>query len=461
MKKRLYILLILVIAFIIAMPAAVFATTPPPANATRGSLVVEYRYMEGQTPYIPTEITRFGFRFYLVSQSAPIYAGDLPAERTEYFTIDGLMSKAQLAMFEADLAAQGLKARIEAVPEMIDLRIEMDKEEQIIDGHPDSPLATNDVEDLPRGAKFFDDQYVLDYLFGNNPAGKVLVTGVSGRSDILDINVPVAPFDAKDRAGKDISVVNNPNVVGVEFDVRGPDGDGLPSGYDATVVYRGVVQFSVEGYSNVQIVYSTDDEDLVNTWIIRAVYESDELPFFPIEVIDIGEGAVPLDAGEGGLTPVEQAQVDNQTGNIIDDIADGNVPLGNPGVTGTWSLISLILSVAALVIIAIHAIGLVARRKREEEKEQEEYGVDHEKLALIEKRASLYRVLTIIVGAITIVTWLFLDNLTLGVSWINAYTPIVGVLCGVTIVLLVFTKVQDNKAKHDGEETQEDETNVA
>jgi len=455
MKKRLYILLILIIAFIMAMPTAVFATAPPPANATRGTMTVEYRYIEGQAPSIPAEITRFGFRFYLVSQSAPIYAGELPAERSEFYVINGLLSAAQLAKEEADLAAQGLKARIVANPVKFDLRVEMDREKAV------TGQATNDVEDLPNGTPFFDDKYVKDYLFGNNPYGINLVTGLNGPDDIFGITVLQAPpaIDVLDKDGKVRAVIDkSPDVVGVEFTRGADDMDGLPSGYDATVVYRGVVQFSVIGLTEVEIIFDSDENDLRDTWIIRAEYESDELPL-PVEIVEteITDETVPLEPG--GLTEEEQQQVENQTGNLGTDIVDGNVPLGNPGVTSTWSLISMILSIVALVILAVHAIGLVAKRKREDE--EDVLGIDNEKLELIEKRATLYRILTIIVGAVTIVAWLYLDNLTLGVSWINAYTPIVGILFAITVVLLVFTKLQKDKARHEREKEHEAEANIA
>ena len=414
MKKQLSRLFILVIALLMAMPAAVFATTPPPANAVRGTMSVEYRYMEGETVNIPDEITRFGFRYYKVSQSEPVLESTLPLERTFSFNINGVMSKAQLdLLLEEDWGA----GEVTVEPKLVTLNLEMDIEAQF-------PMAINDVDDIPPGDALFTPQAIVDYILGDNPINEVLVPGITKESDI-----------------KDVEVLEPPLVTGVEFDPQGPAD--LPSSYIATVVYRGYVQFAIEGYSKIDVTYKSDNKSNVNVYIITAEYESDELPA-PVEVVTIGGGDVPL-GGDGGLSPEDQTLVDNQTGSLIDDIIDGNVPLGNTNVSGTWSLLSMILSVAAVAIAAIFAITLFAKRKREEV--IEEHGEDSERLAVIEKRATLLKNMTIILGAMTIIMWLYTDDLSLGVTWINMFTPIAAVLCAVTVALLVFTKMQNNKVK--------------
>jgi len=437
MKKHLSRLFILLIAMTLAMPAAVFATTPPTASATRGTLSVEYRFMEGQEPNIQQEIERFGFRYYLVSQSDPALESTLPAARTFSYSVNGKLTPAQLAEEEARL---GLTATITATSVPIDLQIEMDQE-VLIPGQD-----TNDVLDLPTGAQFFDPDTVRDYILDND-----LVTGLTADNEISNIALVDPPLEDVLRGR---TITKNPEVTGVEFEAI-KAADGFPLGYNATVVYRGFVQFSVIGYTAVEITYATDEFGEVDVYIITAEYESDELPP-PIEVVAIGDGGVPL---AGGLTPEDQALVNSQSGNLLQDIADGYVPLGNAGVSGTWSLLSMILAVAALAIAAIYTIGIFAKRKREQE--IKEHGEDSERLKIIEKRFTLLRTMTIIVGAMTILMWLYTDDLSLGVTWINMFTQIAAVLCGITIVLLVFTKRQYNKVKQFIEGLFKDEAIVA
>ena len=439
MKKHLSRLFILLIAMTLAMPAAVFATTPPPASATRGTLSVEYRYMSGQEPNIPQEIERFGFRYYLVSQTDPVLESTLPAARTFSYSVNGKLTPAQLAEEEARL---GLTATITATSVPIDLQIEMDREVLINDPR----LETNDVADLPSGAQYFDPDSVEAFIRDSG-----IVVGLTDDNAISNIALVEPPLEDILRGR---TILKNPEITGVEFEAITAD-DGFPLGYNATVVYRGFVQFSVIGYTSVDITYTTGEYGEVDVYIITAEYESDELPP-PIQVAAIGDGGVPL---AGGLTPEDQALVNSQSGNLIQDIADGYVPLGNAEVSGTWSLLSMILAVAALVIAAIYTIGIFAMRKREEE--IKEYGEDSERLMIIEKRAALLRTMTIIVGAMTIVMWLFTDDLSLGVTWINMFTQIAAILCGITIVLLVFTRRQNNKVKQFIEDLLNDEAIVA
>ena len=427
MKKRLYILLIIAIALMMAMPAAVYATTPPPPNAVRGTLTVEYRYLEGQTPNIPAEITRFGFRYYLVSQSAPVLERTLPAERTYSFSVNGVLSKERLAMLEEEL---GLTAIFTVTPKWVPLKIEMDREVPFY-GQP-----TNDVEELDPGFVIFDEDYIKDYIINNK-----IIPDLNDRDDIM--------------AGE---VLEGPDITGVEFTSLGNDADGLPAGYDAIAVYRGFVEFSVLGFNEVQITYKSDEDSEVNVYVIVAQYESDELPPPLQEIIDalpplgIADTAPPL----AGLSPEDQALVDAQSGNLPQDLADNLVPLGNFSVTNTWSLISMILSVAALVIAAVRAIGLVAKRRS-----GKGAGVIEEGRTEQQKRGRILRILTVIVGAMTAVLWLYIDDLNLGVTWINAFTPLVAALFGAAVALFVISKLYCRKIARVEEEGREEEATVA
>jgi len=431
MKKRLSTLLIIIMALIMAMPAAVYATSPPPAGAVRGTMTVEYRYLEGQTPNIPAEITRFGFRYYLVSQSAPVLESTLPAQRSYFFTVNGVLSKERLAEIEEEL---GMTAIATVTPKWVPLKIEMDREV------PFHNQDTNDVEDLIPPAVIFDSDYVKNFILERD-----IIPGLSSEDDIDDVFELVTP-----------------EITGVEFTSLGPDGDGLPRGYDAIAVYRGFVQFSVLGFNEIEITYRSDEDSELKVYVIIAEYESDELPLPLQEIIDalppqtIGDNVTP----QAGLTPEDQDLVDSQSGNIIDDIGDGLVPLGNFGVVNTWSLISMILAIGGLAIAAIYAIGMLIGR-RSEKRDEHNVREGDERAAILQKRGRILRILTIIVGAMTIVMWLYLDNLTLGVTWINAFTPIVAILFGAAIALVVLTKNQNKKAAQKDEDIQETEATVA
>jgi len=398
MKKRLITLLIVIFAFMMAMPASVYATTPPPADAVRGTLTVEYRYAEGQEPTIPTVIQRFGFTWYLVSQSAPVHISTLPNIRTYEYQINGAMTAAQLE----DILGLGT---ITVNPIWSTFTKEFDQEVSI------PGLLTNDVDEIPPGDFLDDDmvQYLIDHGY------------IKDGTEVQDIvvNAELMP-------------------TGVEFEVTLWD-DGLPMEYTAHVVYRGEISFSLQVFTSITLTITSDDEDELDVYVIFAEYESNELPP-PVTVI--GEGETPLAPPVEGLTLEDTALIDDQTGNPIQDIADGNVPLGNTEVKGAWSFLSLLFSLVAVVIAALFGIGFLVRNRRANMlMELGDY--DEEQIALLKKRGNLLSALTIVVGAITLVVWLYLDSFDTGMVWVNAFTPIIGVLCSATIILCAVTNTRN------------------
>jgi len=268
--------------------------------------------------------------------------------------------------------------------------------------------------------------------------------------------------------GNDIEVMKELEFTGMTFEETAYEdglkpGDpalggklALPTEYAATLAYRGVETYSLLAYylvdlfisDTVQQVGGTEPE----TVVVVAEYTTDDMP----PPITIPEETTPL--APGGLTTEEQAAIDDQTGNVIEDITEGNVPLGNVGVTGTWSLLSMIFAIAGLAIVIVHAIGMFAKLRREAARD--EFGTESERALVIERRASLLRVLTIIVGAMTTVLWLYLDDLTLGATWVNTFTPLVGILLGGTVALAVVTKRQGRKSWNE-EEVEEERSTVA
>jgi len=397
MKKRFSTILIIIIALMMALPAAAYATTPPPAGAAGGTLSIEYRYMQGETPNIPSEITRFGYRYYLVSQSAPVSLGELPMERSYSYRIEGALSPDQIA----DVEGLGI---VTFTPVHVIFEREVNK-------WLDVPgLPTNDVEDIVTA-------------YGDHP-----FTVTQGMDD-----------------GKDIEVESTLELTGITFEevdweepaVEGRPG--LPGDYTATLAYRGVESYSLLGYYLVDLFIEVTEEDLINTYVIVAEYATDEMPL----PLTIDDDMTPLAAG--GLTPEEAAAIALQTQNIFTDIGNGNVPLGNFGITGTWSLLSMIMAIVGLTLAVIRAFGLLAWYRRTHP--LDDSGTDEDGRAqLLTKRVSILQVLTVIVGAMATVMWMYLDDLSLGVTWINAFTPIVGALCGIAVALFVITGRQRNKA---------------
>jgi len=398
MKKRLSIFLLMALAIIMAAPMAVFAAAPPPEAAIGGTLSVEYRFNAGQTPNIPDTIVQFGFTYHLVSQSDPVLIDTLPAERTYTYRIEGAMTDEELKSFV------GL-GEVKMTP------IEVATENQV-DKQVTMRMPTNDVEEIPLFREF----EVKSAFTGTGTAMKML-----------------------ERTGVTFEVID------------GYDEWGLPLGYRATVVYRGIESEEVVGYYMVEMTYTTEEGEETDVYVIVAEYQTDEMPP-PIDIID---NETPLGPGEGptsGLTPGDVDRLSLQTGNPFIDLLNGNVPLGGFGVTNAWSFASLILAAVAVATAGVFAIGFLTRTKRV--KTLQALGsYDEERLVVMKKRGQILRTLTIIGGAITLVTWLYLDVFDFGMVWINAFTPLVCGLLGVTILLSAVTNARNKKVLSDDEDT--------
>jgi len=55
-------------------------------------------------------------------------------------------------------------------------------------------------------------------------------------------------------------------------------------------------------------------------------------------------------------------------------------------------------------------------------------------------------------GLLTLFTWLLWDTFTLGMVWVNQYTPLIGIMLGVTAGIAVITRVLQGKAEEPGED---------
>ena len=396
-KKRISLILAVVVSMLLAMPMAVFATEAPEGGGMRNTIQVEYRYAEGETVDVPAEIDRFGFTYHLVSQAPAVLESTLADTRTYTFRIEGLLTPAQIASISST-------AGITLTPQYIVKEREVDKEVQI-------PMRTNDVDDVPM-------TMLLQVTSGTDPSG--------------------FEMKALDRAGITFELANPPL-----------DKFGLPAGYVAYVVYRGVETYSEVGYYSGQTTFTTTEESSTTTpiYVIVAEYETEVI----LPPIDEEEEEIVEQPAEGigeESTTEEDAElvamVENQTGNPFLDIASGNVPLGNGSITGVWSLLSLLFSAAGIVIALISALGALARRRQVSTLEQ--MGASKEEwFSLMKRRGVILRVLTILVGVITLITWLVIDDFSLGMVWINGYTIFIGIMFAITVALCILTNIRDKK----------------
>lgn len=120
-----------------------------------------------------------------------------------------------------------------------------------------------------------------------------------------------------------------------------------------------------------------------------------------------------------------------QGGNPFENITNGNVPLAN--FTGAaWSLLSLLLSIASLLITFVLFARSFSRPKTEE------YGDETEEPR--RNKWSIPRALAVIAGALPGILFLLLDDLTLPMVWVNKWTIITVVAFVVFIIAIVLQR---------------------
>ncbi|MDR0817197.1 MAG: YDG domain-containing protein, partial [Clostridiales Family XIII bacterium] len=154
------------------------------------------------------------------------------------------------------------------------------------------------------------------------------------------------------------------------------------------------------------------------------------------------------------FSPEDQAKIEAQTGNPVTDIIKGNVPRGSFMSTAVWSLLSLIMSLAAVIITLCLIIGsLLARRRRDDDPGV--YGEDRDEERRNQRKGRILKVLACAVGVITAVLRLVLDDLTQPMAWINRWTVLVGIAFVLHIAALIAYKVRKKNINRENGEEQE------
>jgi hypothetical protein len=133
-----------------------------------------------------------------------------------------------------------------------------------------------------------------------------------------------------------------------------------------------------------------------------------------------------------GLSTKDIKKIEKQTGNIITDVLNGNVPRGSFKVKEAWSVLDLTIALAAAVISIFLGLGAVLGRRRKSD--HEEYEGNAKTRALI---ASIARIFTIVAGVGTIALWLLLDDLSKPIVFVTGWTLYVGIMFVAQVAFLI------------------------
>jgi amino acid transporter len=101
-------------------------------------------------------------------------------------------------------------------------------------------------------------------------------------------------------------------------------------------------------------------------------------------------------------------------------------------------------------------VGALTNRKRKDDKDSEYYLESEEDERDKRKNGQVWKIITIIVGVLTPIVWLILDNLNQPMAWINKWTLYVGIVFIVHIAALIIYRVRRDKGQEDREYRYED-----
>jgi hypothetical protein len=411
-KKSMLLLCVIIMLF--ASPAAVSAAptdTDADADADADNEVnvtVEYRYAQGETPVIPPTITRAGREYTLLSQSEPVEESSLPRTRTYTYRVYGNITEEDLA------SIKGSADDVKVTPVDVVNEQEVDKTEVI-------EIDNNDVDELPLTKKF-------KVQSGTSSSGYATVE--LKRAGVSYEPLPLPP-------------------------------NGLPAGYKATIVYRGVESYSEFGYYTVDSTFTTTESvPGAPNYVIAAVYEpvADETPAEPeptpppedttdtTTTIEPPEDIPEPNEPESEFRPEDQARIDGQTGNPLIDVPNGRVPTGSGKVTGAWSVVSFLLSVISVVLAIVFLAKAFFQRGYDKAIDARRSASHRGKKA----NTRLFLIVTTVFGFLMPVVWLSLDNLNDPLVWINRHTYVL-VFLFVLQILFLFSYQRTQHAQIDNE----------
>jgi uncharacterized repeat protein (TIGR02543 family) len=198
---------------------------------------------------------------------------------------------------------------------------------------------------------------------------------------------------------------------------------------------------------------------------LYAVWKEDKAPVTPVvtpvtpvepgDDDDITSAPAPenSDLAAEGFNQQDIDRIESQSGNPFSDLIGGKVPLGNGKTAAVWSLLSMLLSIIAVVITVLLAVGTLLRRKE---------GRDNEALGMYRSeerartRGNLLKIPACAAGVLTLIIWLILDDLSLPLAWVNKWTGIIVVIFIIHLVLLAAYKLLAGRRPED----EDDEVNT-
>jgi uncharacterized repeat protein (TIGR02543 family) len=260
---------------------------------------------------------------------------------------------------------------------------------------------TSVTSDIDLFAKWTINQYTLTYDGNGNTSGTV----PSAQAYDYGTNVPVATVGSLTKTGYTFLGWSTSETATAEAYKAG----------DNLLINEAVTLYAVWKKDAAPIVDDEDDEIVIGD---RPIDEEDP------EVLT--DGTITYNTSvNNSITNFETdntyiSGADTQPEKNNDTFIDEKpVPEDDSAPTGAWSLLSLILSIAAVISVLLAVVTALRRR---------------------ENKNGILQIIAIAVGILTPIVWLLLDNLSQPMVFINKWTILVAIIFAVHLILTIAYK---------------------
>ena len=134
-----------------------------------------------------------------------------------------------------------------------------------------------------------------------------------------------------------------------------------------------------------------------------------------------------------------------------EDIADNATPLAGLG-TGAWALINLILTIVTTLLSILLLIGYIGKKKKALEDEDGNVVLDENGKEVMEyekNKKGLWRLISIIPALIAIIVFIFTEDMTLPMIFVDKWTLLHVVIALVQVVVMVLCKKKKDENDED------------
>lgn len=151
---------------------------------------------------------------------------------------------------------------------------------------------------------------------------------------------------------------------------------------------------------------------------------------------------------EAAFEAPDVEKMEEQTGNIITDIFNNNVPLAGHN-SLTWALLNLILLLIAAVVSVLLVIFMFVRKRANDDDDD---APETETKYIKRSKGLLWRVLAIVMAVLALVVFLITENTSLPMVWTDNWTIWMFVMNVVQVIAIIVMKFS-RRRKHEDETT--------